>query len=47
MILPTLGKPGPIKVGEANPKDGVIAGSVSGSEILGSSANSLVEEYYQ
>jgi len=44
MILPTLGEPGPLEVREANPDYGVVAGSVSGSEILGSSANSLVEE---
>ena len=44
MILPTLGEPGPLEDGEENPKDGVAAGSVSGSEISGSSANSLVEE---
>ncbi len=42
--LPTLGEPGPLEVGEANPEDGVGAGSVSGSEISGSSANSLVGE---
>ena len=44
MILPTLGEPGPLEVGEENPEDGVAAGSVLGSEISGSSANSLVEE---
>ena len=31
MILPTLGEPGPLEVGEANPEDGVVAGSVLGS----------------
>lgn len=44
MILPTLGELGPLEVGEANPEDGVVAGSIPGSEISGSSANSLVEE---
>ena len=44
MILPTLGEPGPLEVGEANPDVGVAAGSVSGSEISGSSANSLEGE---
>lgn len=44
MILPTLGEPGPLEVGEANPEDGVATCSVSGLEILGSSAISLVEE---
>jgi len=44
MILPTLGEPGPLEVGEANLEDGAATGSVSSSEILGSSANSLVEE---
>lgn len=44
MIFPTLGEPGPLEVGEANPKDGVAAGSVSRSEISGSSTNSLVGE---
>jgi len=36
MILPTLGEPGPLEVGEANLDDGVAAGLVLGSEILGS-----------
>ena len=31
MILPTLGEPGSLKVGEENHEDGVVAGSVSGS----------------
>ena len=44
MTLSTLAEPGPLEVGEANPDDGVAAGSVSGSYISGSSANSLVEE---
>lgn len=44
MILPTLGEQGPLEVGEVNPEDGVAASLVSGSEISGSSANSLVEE---
>ena len=44
MILLTLGEPRPLEVGEANPEDRVAAGSVSGSEISSSSANSLVEE---
>ena len=44
MILPTLGELGPLEVGEANPADGVATCSILGSEILGSSANSLVEE---
>ena len=44
MMFPTLGEPGPLKVEEANLEDGVGAGSVSGSEISGSSANSLVGE---
>ena len=44
MNLSTLGEPGPLEVGEANPYDGVTVGSVSGSNISGSSANSLVEE---
>jgi len=44
MTLSTLGEPGPLEVGEENPDDGVAAGSVPGSEISGSSANSLVEE---
>lgn len=47
MTLPTLGEPGPLETGEANPEDGVVAGSVSGSEILGSSINSLVGEMLQ
>ena len=42
MIFSTLGELGPLETGEANPEDGVAAGSVSGSEILGSSANELV-----
>ena len=42
MIFPTLSEPGPLEVGEANPEDGVAAGSVSGSEISGSSTNELV-----
>ena len=44
MNLSTLGEPGPLEVGEANPDVGVAAGSVSGLDISGSSANSLVEE---
>lgn len=44
MILPTLGEPGPLEVGEANLEDGVGAGSFSGSEISGPLANSLVGE---
>ena len=44
MILPTLGEPGPLEVGEANPEDGVAASLVSGSKISGSSINSLVGE---
>ena len=44
MIFPTLGERGPLEVGEANPEDGVVASSVSASEISGSSANSLVGE---
>ena len=47
MILPTLGEPGPLEVGEENPEDGVGAGLVSGSEISSSSANSLVGEKQQ
>ena len=39
-----LGEPGPLEFGEANHEDGVVAGSVLGSEIAGSSANSLVGE---
>ncbi len=41
MIFSTLGELGPLEIGE-NPEDGVAAGSVSGSEISGSSANELV-----
>ena len=44
MILLTLGEPGLLEAGEANPEVGVTAGSVSGSEITGSSANSLEGE---
>jgi len=44
MIFPTLGEPGPLEVGEANLEYGVAVGLVLGSEILGSSANSLVGE---
>jgi len=43
MILPTLGELGPLETREANPEDGVAVGSVLGSEISGSSTNSLVE----
>jgi len=43
MIFPTLGEPRPLEVGEANPEVGV-ADSISGSEILGCSTNSLVGE---
>ena len=42
MILSTLGELGPLETGEANPEDGEAAGSVSSSEILGSSTNELV-----
>ena len=44
MKLPTLGELGPLEDREANLENGVATGSVSGSEISGSSANSLVEE---
>ena len=44
MTLLTLGEPRPLEVREANPEDGVAVGSVSGSEISGSSINSLVGE---
>jgi len=44
MIFLTLGEPGLLEVGEANPEVGVTAGSVSGLEISGSLANSLKGE---
>ena len=41
----TLGESGSLEVGVTNPEDDSnTAGSVSGSKILGSSANSLVAE---
>lgn len=44
MIFLTLGELGSLEVGVTNPKVGVTTGSVSGSEILGSSTNSLEGE---
>ena len=44
MIFPTLGEPRPLEVREANLEVGVAAGSVLGSEIYGSSTNSLEGE---
>ena len=44
MTPSTLGEPGPLEVGEANPNVGVAADSVSCLDISGSSAKSLVDE---
>ena len=45
MIFPTLGEPRSLEVGVTNPEDGSkTVGSVSGSEISSSSANSLEGE---
>jgi len=44
ITLSTLGEPGPLEVGEANPDVGLAGGSVSGSDVSGSSANSQVYE---
>lgn len=44
MTLLTLGEPRSLKIGEANPEDGVATGLVLGLEISRSSTNSLVGE---
>jgi len=44
ITLSTLGEPGPLEAGEANPDVGVVAGLVSSSDISGSATNSLVDE---